>query len=43
MAEYLAMRIKEGKLDYDSVIKKYPQFKDEIDKILGEDITNENS
>ena len=35
MAMYLAMRIKEGKLDYDEVIAKYPQFKDEIDRILG--------
>jgi hypothetical protein len=24
-----------GKLDYDEVVEKYPQFKDEIDRILG--------
>lgn len=35
MAKYLARQIKMGKLDYDEVIAKYPQFKDEIDKILG--------
>ena len=35
MAKYLAMRIKAGKLDYDEVVEKYPEFKDEIDRILG--------
>lgn len=35
MAKYLANRIKLGKLDYDDVIAKYPQFKAEIDEILG--------
>lgn len=35
MAKYLARQIKMGKLDYDEVISKYPQFKDEIDKFLG--------
>lgn len=35
MAKYLAKRIQEGKLDYDEVIAKYPQFKKEIDEILG--------
>ena len=35
MAEYLAMRIKADKLDYDVVIEKYAQFKEDIDKILG--------
>lgn len=35
MAKYLAMRIKAGKLDYDEVVAKYPEFKDEIDRILG--------
>lgn len=34
MAKYLAMRIKQGKLDYDEVVAHYPQFKDEIDEIL---------
>ena len=37
MAEYLAMRIKKGKLSYDAVIAKYPQLKDEIDAILAEE------
>lgn len=36
MAEYLAMRIFKGKLDYDAVVRKYPQFKDEIDTYLAE-------
>lgn len=35
MAKYLANQIKKGKLNYDYVIAKYPQFKEEIDKILG--------
>lgn len=35
MAEYLAKRILEGKLDYDEVIARYPQFKEKIDEILG--------
>ena len=35
MAAYLAMRIKAGALDYNTVIRKYPQFKTEIDRILG--------
>lgn len=35
MAKYLAMRIKAGKLDYDEVVRKYPEYKDEIDSILG--------
>lgn len=34
MAKYLARQIKIGKLDYDEVIEKYPQFKAEIDAIL---------
>ena len=34
MAEYLALRIKQGYLDYDLVVTKYPQFKDSIDIIL---------
>ena len=36
MAKYLAMRIKAGKLEYDKVITKYPEFKKEIDKYLAE-------
>jgi hypothetical protein len=35
MAKYLARQIKMGKLDYEAVVEKYPQFKDEIDRILG--------
>lgn len=34
MAKYLARQIKIGKLDYDEVVAKYPQFKAEIDAIL---------
>ena len=34
MAKYLARQIKNGKLDYEEVIEKYPQFKEEIDNIL---------
>lgn len=34
MVAYLAMRIIDGALDYKSVIKKFPQYKDEIDTIL---------
>ena len=34
MAEYLAKRINDGKLEYDDVIRKYPQFKEQIDSIL---------
>lgn len=36
MALYLAQRIFKGKLDYDAVIRKYPQFKNEIDTYLNE-------
>lgn len=35
MAKYLARQIKLGKLNYEAVIEKYSQFKDEIDRILG--------
>ena len=34
MAGYLAMRIEAGKLDYTTVIMRYPQFKADIDTIL---------
>jgi len=34
MAGYLAMRIMDGKLDYKTVVTKYPQFKSDIDEIL---------
>lgn len=35
MAKYLAERIKAGKLEYETVIAKYPQYKEAIDKELG--------
>lgn len=35
MARYFARQIQMGKLKYEDVIAKYPQFKEEIDKILG--------
>ncbi|UVX69106.1 MAG: hypothetical protein [Bacteriophage sp.] len=34
MAGYLAMRIMKGALDYSEVVKKFPQFKEDIDAIL---------
>ena len=34
MAAYLANQIMQGKLDYDEVIAKYPQLKDDSDSIL---------
>ena len=34
MERYLAMRIKEGKLDYNEVISKFPQYKETIDFLL---------
>lgn len=34
MALYLAKRIELGKLDYKSVVEKFPEFKIEIDEIL---------
>ena len=37
MAGYLAYRIELGKLNYNAVIAKYPQFKEDIDIILGSD------
>lgn len=36
MAKYLAMRIKDGALDYDEVIAKYPNLKKEIDRYLAQ-------
>lgn len=35
MAKYLARQILLGKLDYNEVVIKYPEFKAEIDEILG--------
>lgn len=37
MAAYLAKRIRLGKLDYDAVIARYPQYKEKIDRILAEE------
>lgn len=37
MGEYFAMRISGGYLDYNVVISKYPQFKEDIDRILEQD------
>lgn len=37
MAAYFAMRLEKGKLNYNDVVAKYPQFKDEIDSILDAD------
>ena len=37
MAGYLAMRIEAGKLDYTTVIMRYPQLKADIDTILVND------
>lgn len=34
LANYLAMRIKMDKLDYDMVVEKYPELKDKIDRLL---------
>lgn len=34
MAAYLAMRIMQGKLDYEAVTDLYAQFKADIDEIL---------
>ena len=34
MAEYIAMRIGDGKMDYVQVITLYPQFKKEVDDFL---------
>lgn len=34
MALYLTGRIEKGKLNYNAVVKKYPQFKEDIDFML---------
>lgn len=36
MEAYFAMRIQQGKLKYEEVVAKYPQYKEGIDKILNE-------
>lgn len=37
MAAYFAMRLEKGKLNYNQVVAKYPQFKEGIDEILDAD------
>ena len=37
MAAYFAMRLENGKLNYNVVIDKYPQFQEDIDLILTAD------
>ena len=37
MVDYFVMRIKMHKMKYEDVIKKYPQYKEEIDARLGID------
>ena len=34
MGAYFAMRLEKGKLNYNTVIQKYPQFKEDSDLIL---------
>lgn len=34
MAMYIAMRIMDGAMDYKTVVKKFPQYKNAIDTIL---------
>ena len=43
MAGYLAGRIEKGRLLYNTVVKKYPDFKEEIDFILASDGYTVNS
>ena len=40
MTEWLAGRIKLGKLNYNDVVAKYPEFKKDIDTLLSNDIIN---
>ena len=44
MVKYLIMRLEDGKINYDRVVEKYPQYKDEIDLILSVDgyVVNED-
>ena len=37
MVKYFAMRLEAGKLNYNVVVKKYPQFQEDIDLILSAD------
>ena len=34
MAAYFAMRLEKGKLNYNTVVQKYPRFREDIDLIL---------
>lgn len=37
LAEYLAIRIEKGKLNYNDVVEKYPECKEGIDTTLAND------
>lgn len=37
MVKYFIMRLEDKKINYNRVVKKYPQYKDEIDSILSAD------
>ena len=37
MVKYFIMRLEDGKINYNRVVEKYPQYKDEIDLILSVD------
>lgn len=37
MVNYLVMRLEMGKMNYNTVIAKYPQYKEEIDEALDAD------
>ena len=44
MVKYFIMRLEDGKINYNIVVEKYPQYKDEIDLILSIDeyVVNED-
>lgn len=44
MVKYFIMRLEDGKINYNRVLEKYPQYKDEIDLILSADgyVVNED-
>lgn len=44
MVKYFIMRLEDGKINYNRVLVKYPQYKDEIDLILSADgyVVNED-
>lgn len=37
MIRYIVLQIEQGKLKYDEVLRKYPGYKEDIDKILKDD------